>query len=175
MLKKIMRPVRTSHWMTALAVIPPLLQRGDWLAFLMYFNSVIPLVMESTFHLQQMKVIIITKHSPLDYCSSKIFAWLWKMTEKDSHTIAIKFVVYGGFPAKTLTIPQTQRLKLMSARHSPSFFPWWCNLMDIYREHHLNKSPLVTDTSSMVLTYHHSTTLHLLKTFHVMLVTRKKK
>lgn len=60
--------------MAALAVIPPLLQRGDWLAFLMYFNSVIPLVMESTFHLQQMKVIIITKHSPLDYCSSKIFA-----------------------------------------------------------------------------------------------------
>lgn len=60
--------------MAALAVTPPLLQRGHWLAFLMYFHRVLTLLMESTFHLQKMKVIIITKHSPLDYCSSEIFA-----------------------------------------------------------------------------------------------------
>lgn len=64
------------------------------------------------------------------------------MTEEDSHTIAIKFVVYGGFPDKILNIPLTQRLKLKSARHSPSFLPWWCNLIDIWREHHLNKNLL---------------------------------
>lgn len=60
--------------MAALAVIPLLLQRGDWLAILMYFHGVITPLTESTFPLHQMKVIIITKRSPLDYCSSEIFA-----------------------------------------------------------------------------------------------------
>ena len=60
--------------MAALPVIPPWLQRGDWLAFLIYFQGVVTPLMESTFHLHQVKVIIMTKHSPLDYWSSRIFA-----------------------------------------------------------------------------------------------------
>lgn len=78
--------------MAALAPTPPWLQRGDCLAFHIYFHGVITPLMKSTFHLQQMKVIIITKHSPLDYCSSRICAQLWKMTEEDSHSIARKRV-----------------------------------------------------------------------------------